>query len=491
MRVAAGADLDCALRTWPAPPGPPLLGRNRASVFAPDAGDHTGVRACYLEFGHEPLTLVSVCGDGWLRLERRSLRCCSRRILIGQPASVVAWLGSDRLCGNWTVSDGSGKFSELRGKTDWCIAFGAPATAQESSLRSATEARLAELAPRRGWRSVHVGARDVLLAHRGGPWAVPNLAQHPRTYPRDSAFHIFATVALGELHLARNQLSWVLLDCAHRNGRISTCQASKKVNSLPQPPLYARAAEDAKVDDPRVFAALTRYLDYMTDAHATERPPLLRWKPGAVHNAYDNHPRYADGGGVSASFDLCAHMIEELGAMHRLTGGRAWKRRRDLLANAVERQMWSNRLQTYTDLGADGALIEEPDAMGFLGAGFTGRPLALRATARAYLNRTRGRVWSVDPSLPAFGRDMWRGPLWAPQAFLTARAFRNAGWVAETERVQEAFTAEVERWFKATATFFEYYHPPHDPRDLPRKCQGSGGGPRDMDWTAAVLLSWI
>ena len=91
-------------------------------------------------------------------------------------------------------------------------------------------------------------------------------------------------------------------------------------------------------------------------------------------------------------------------------------------------------------------------------------------------DRVRYGIPSSDPEAPGFdARRYWRGPSWPFMNALIAIGLREAGRLAECERLRRETAALI-----ADGGFYEYF----DPYD------GTPCGGADFTWTAAVWLAW-
>ena len=100
----------------------------------------------------------------------------------------------------------------------------------------------------------------------------------------------------------------------------------------------------------------------------------------------------------------------------------------------------------------------------------------MEARLMATWNRVRYGIPSSDPAAPGFdARRYWRGPTWPFMNALIATGLRDAGRIAEAERLRRE-TADL----IARGGFYEYF----DPLD------GTPCGGGDFTWTAAVWLAW-
>ena len=107
---------------------------------------------------------------------------------------------------------------------------------------------------------------------------------------------------------------------------------------------------------------------------------------------------------------------------------------------------------------------------------------------RAYW--TPAPIASCAADEPCYGDDMWRGPVWTVLNYIVACGLARCGLRREAVRVASATTRLIEKWYRRTGVFFEFFdsQDKRDPRRLARKGYRPFHAIEDYHWTAATYL---
>ena len=101
------------------------------------------------------------------------------------------------------------------------------------------------------------------------------------------------------------------------------------------------------------------------------------------------------------------------------------------------------------------------------------------------------RFWSEMPvpsiSLddPAYGSDMWRGPVWLNYNYMIMQGLRKYGYTAEAEELCRRTLTAVRKVFDETGSVFEFYDP--EVKTIPWSMRRKGTQPPVPDYRIKML----
>ena len=196
----------------------------------------------------------------------------------------------------------------------------------------------------------------------------------------------------------------------------------------------------------------------------------------------DNSPRFANQN-VSrtadmknlAAIDLSSYMALQNAALAAMARELAMPRDEELftaraeeLKKLINDNLWDEADGLYYDRDVKaGKLIRVKSVASLL-------PLFCAVPDAARAKRLRGHIMdpaefntplplpSVARNDPAFGKDMWRGPVWINTAYMIVLGLEEYGYRDEAADIAFRIVDNVYRNYRLTGEFYEYYDPDHD-----------------------------
>jgi hypothetical protein len=268
-------------------------------------------------------------------------------------------------------------------------------------------------------------------------------------------------------------------------------------SKLTQPPLLAWSlvqlghvaeAERFQVWVEALYDPLRAY-HYWLFAHRQLPNGLFAWAH-PYESGVDNAPRFSsrderrlDDTRWLAAPDFCAYMVlkcEALAAMARRLGredeAAAHEDEAAALRAAVNLHLWDDAEGLYFDRDLRSGVFVRSRTIASLLPLWGGIPDLQRAhRLRAHILEPTAfntviRLPSVALSDKAFGRDMWRGPVWLNTAFAVIAGLRRYGFHDAAADLAFRLCDGVYRTFEHTGRLHEFYDPErHDIEQLHRK----------------------
>lgn len=325
-------------------------------------------------------------------------------------------------------------------------------------------------------------------------WTTPDRWPHRGCWLWDSAFH-----AIGWRHvdaaLAREMISAVL-DGQREDGFVPIRTLPGRHGHFTQPPVLAIAVDRVQRTDPddawlsEVFPKLEAYVTWDLANRDSDGAGLAEWAIESNRNCrsgesgMDNSPRFDAATALDAtdfnSFlarecELLASFAEQL---NRPARAEAWRRTHQKLCEQINLRLWSEELGLYVDRDVTtGKLTGVVANAGFLPL-LCGAPTAGRAARMVSLLKDP-RQFATEVPVPTiaasdtgnYTRDMWRGPVWININWLIAEGLDRYGYADLADHIRRASCAEIQRWYQAEGTIYEFYDDRGElcPARMPRK----------------------
>lgn len=335
------------------------------------------------------------------------------------------------------------------------------------------------------------------------PWTTPDRWPHRHMWLWDSCFHAMG-LAVFSPEWARNAVLAVLHKQREDGFIPHRMQPDGGDSRIPMSPLLAwtcwdlyecGAADRAFLEE--AYPLLARYLEWYTAN--TRGIAGLHTAPDDA-TGMDNSPRF-DSGELGACVDFSAFLAQEQECLARIAGelglpveAASWRARGEALAATVNERMWDPAVGFYFDLDREGRRIPLKTVAGFvpLLAGVATRQQASRLVDHLVATDefwTPVPVATVSKDEPAYGDDMWRGPVWINYNYMIVRGLERYGYAGPARRLAEATVREVARWYGETGVLWEFYDA--EGRTHPLRLHRKGLRERniaDYGWTASLYL---
>jgi len=365
-------------------------------------------------------------------------------------------------------------------------------------------------------------------------WTTPDRIPHRKMWLWDSAFH-----AIGLRHLDVAVAQDALMAVFHKqkpDGFIPHMMSpiDDSDSSITQPPVLAWAAWkvfERSGDRTFLEAAFPHLTGYLEWDIANRRPTdkwLFAWEDGN-ESGMDNSPRF-DSGEPFYAIDFStfmAHECEHVALIGRELGrggsSTLWTDRQKIIADAINAELWDDELGFYLDRYLDGTSTGVKSESGFLPllAGICGETQCQKLTEHL---RSEDEFWrpfpvsSVSADSPAYGDDMWRGPVWINYNWMIIRGLeRTAKGLSSVDcprstyaqqgepsmkdspraladELKEKTLSEISRWYHTEGCIFEFYDAEGRVSPLKLDRKGYKQAPRrmaciaDYNWSAAAFV---
>lgn len=356
-----------------------------------------------------------------------------------------------------------------------------------------------------------------------GIWSTPDRLPHQHMWLWDSIFH-----AVGFRHvdagLAQELIRAVW---AHQrpDGFIPHMADVGQTSDITQPPVIAWGAwqvfsftrDEAFLRE--VYAHNARFLAWCRDSRRLTARELYTWNTTSDANCrcdesgMDNSPRF-DVQGALAAIDFSCYMasdVRHMALMARALGLEAEADRYDgwfrQIRDDINALLWSEEDGFYFDyILSCGSLHRVWSVASFLPL-FAGVCPPDRAERLAeHLQdpasfATPFPIPSISRKDPAFGTDMWRGPVWLNMNHMICQGLRSYGYVALAEDILTRTVRCADRWYRDDGVIYEFYDSSNlrAPSRLNRK--GTPFEPyhidirlqviRDYGWSSTLLVDML
>lgn len=317
---------------------------------------------------------------------------------------------------------------------------------------------------------------EGIIKHR---WTTPDRWPHRKMWLWDSVFH-----AIGLRHLnpalAREAIDAVL-DTQREDGFIAHMMDPKVISAITQPPVLALGVSLVNQSEDRpewlaaVYPKLKAYLEWDMKNRDSDGFGLLEWfieehvDCRSGESGMDNSPRFdcanqLDATDFNAFLALEFELMGQFAARCRPADQPLWQERHAAICRRINERLWNEEQGFYVDY--DLKLDRQSPILassGFLplicGAASTEQAARLAAhLSNPDTFNTALPVPSIAVNCPEnYSKDMWRGPVWINLNWLIAMGLRRYGYQAEADTLLHRTTAEIERYFLAYGTFFEFY----------------------------------
>ncbi len=281
------------------------------------------------------------------------------------------------------------------------------------------------------------------------------------------------------------EITRAVLDHADR-GRLQHAVGSDEYYKDTQPPVMAWAVWRlylAGHDRAYLAYAYPILKNYNRWLYANRRLPggLFFW----VHpyeSGMDNSPRFSNANVTRiadmkdlAAIDLSSYLVLQnatLAAMARELGlpddEKLFTERAEALKKLINDNLWDEADGLYYDRDLKGGKPIRVKSVASLLPLFCAVPDAARA------QRLRGHIMdpaefntpmplpSVARDDPAFGKDMWRGPVWINTAYMVVLGLDDYGYHDEAAEIAFRIVDGVYRNYRLSGNIYEYFDPDHD-----------------------------
>ena len=356
-------------------------------------------------------------------------------------------------------------------------------------------------------------------------WTTPDRLPHRRLWLWDSVFHSFGNRYISA-DLAYESIRAVL-DTQAEDGFIPHMAAPPAERSdITQPPvlawglydLYSYSGEKDYLT--ANYEKLKKYLCWNIQNRDSDRNFLYEWmiEENSVNCrcgecGMDNSPRF-DNVVKMDCIDFSCFMANEARCMSKIADALDMPDEKDYwtglygqIKQAVNDSLWDEADGFYYDrVLADGRLKKVKAVSSFLPlfAGICDKRQAKRLVRHLSDSRsfyTKLPVPSISADDPAFGSDMWRGPVWINYNYMIIRGLREYGYNELAEDIRSRTVEAIAFWYKQEGTVYEFYDstdriPPKklnrkggsiEPYDFGIRCQSI----RDYGWSCALFAALL
>ena len=314
----------------------------------------------------------------------------------------------------------------------------------------------------------------------GQRWTTPDRLPHKRFWLWDSVFHSMGNVYL-DPQLAYESIRSIF-DTQHPDGFIPHMSTPKDQSAVTQPPviawglykLYEKTGRKEWLEEN--YDALERYLAWDMENRDTNHNYLYEWKVNEDEPdnrcdecGMDNSPRF-DNVKPMDSIDFSCYMANEARYMKRISEllgktdraayyGKLFHAIRD----AVNAKLYDEEDGRYYDREVESGKLRKVSAVSSflpLFAGICTPESAERLVIDLFHPETYGTalgVPTISAQDPAFGEDMWRGPVWINFNYFIACGLREYGYVKEAERLINQSLEVMTEWYCKDGVIYEFY----------------------------------
>jgi hypothetical protein len=364
-------------------------------------------------------------------------------------------------------------------------------------------------------------------------WTTPDRWPHRQCWLWDSAFH-----AIGWRHIdtvIAHEAVEAVLDLQAPDGRIPHSGSPDKTHpSYTQPPVLALAAWMVHQTTPsipwlrKVYPGLCRYVQWDLQNRDTDGYGLVEWaiEPNkgcrSGESGADNSSRFDSATQLDApdfnawlalECERLARMADQIAAATPDSSEAArmndealrWRTQHRSLCDKINERLWSESRGLYMD--ADAQTGAHTDVLSFAGfqplvCGAPSAQQAARLVEHLHNPKTFGtelRVPTIAPrSSPAYGKDMWRGPVWVNINWMIAIGLVRYGYLAEADALRNQTLNVIEQQYEKHGCIFEYLDD-EDKIDAPQLLRKGTNDPsrwvhqviHDYGWSATLYVDWV
>lgn len=311
-------------------------------------------------------------------------------------------------------------------------------------------------------------------------WTTPDRLPHKKCWLWDSVFHALGNYYI-EPALARESIKSVF-DAQQKNGFIPHMFWPGNVWTHTQAPvlawgimqLYQRDGEKEWILP--LFEKLESYLNWNINNRDSDRNGLFEWfvdldEPNCRcgESGCDNSPRFDDVTPMDA-IDFSCFMANEFRCMSKLAKALDMEekaQRYDKLYKNIKEKINSLLFDPvdgrYYDREIESGKLRKISAVtSFLPlfAGICSPEQAAILVKDLQNPNTFGTPFGV-PSIaktdPAYGTDMWRGPVWINFNYFIILGLREYGYKALAESLKESTLQQIEKWYQNDGVVYEFY----------------------------------
>lgn len=354
-------------------------------------------------------------------------------------------------------------------------------------------------------------------------WSTPDRYPHHHLWLWDSVFHAIGfrnvNAALAE------DLVLAVFDHQRPDGFIPHMADIGLVSEITQPPVIAWGAlkvyekSGNKEFLKTVYDRNFLFLSWFRASRRVDGRELYTWNLSEDPNCrcdesgMDNSPRF-DGKGRLFAVDASCFMANELRAMAeiaRILGDDAgaalcagWY---GAIAADVNACLWSEEDGFYFDRRVTEDELSKVWAVSsFLPvfAGIAPAERAARLAAQLKNPETFGTplpIPSIAANDPAFGTDMWRGPVWINYNYMICEGLSAYGYKTLADGIREKTVSAVERLYRERGTIYEFYDSKNQSAPCALNRKGAPYEPynpdiryqaiRDYGWSTTLIFDWL
>ena len=311
-------------------------------------------------------------------------------------------------------------------------------------------------------------------------WTTPDRLPHKRFWLWDSVFHSMGNVYI-EPQLAYESIKSIF-DTQDEDGFIPHMSAPDSKSQVTQPPviawglykLYEQTGRKDWLEEN--FDALERYLAWDMENRDENHNYLYEWKVNeddpnnrCDECGMDNSPRF-DNVKPMDSIDFSCYMANEARYMEKIATVLGKQDRAEeygklfyAIKDAVNRLLYDEEDGRYYDREVESGELRKVSAVSSfipLFAGVCTEESAERLVKDLFDVNTYGTAFGV-PSIsaqdPAFGEDMWRGPVWINFNYFIICGLREYGYKKEAEKLLTQTLDEITKWYHKDGAIYEFY----------------------------------
>lgn len=338
-------------------------------------------------------------------------------------------------------------------------------------------------------------------------WTTPDRVPHRHMWLWDSVFHALAFATYnGEMAkdcirsiLSTQREDGFVASMMYPHGRVQETQP--QVIAWGAWSVYEKTKDKAFLEE--VAGKIDAYLKWDLTNRDLNNNGLLEWfvdwddtncKSG--ESGQDNSPRFEFDEPLDAmdfsGFE--AHDAEYLAKIYREIGNEEkaneWQAVHDRIKAQMNALLWDEETGTYYDrMAYSGKLTKVLTPSCFLPL-FMGIPSKEQAErmvkllVRPDLLWTKNALASVAKTHPMYSTDMWRGGVWLNINYMVMRGLQKYGFDDLASELKQKSLDMIEKWYKKTGTFFEFYDP--EDKVVPFECLRKGEPISPPDWRKHV-----
>lgn len=352
-------------------------------------------------------------------------------------------------------------------------------------------------------------------------WSTPNRLPHRFLWLWDSVFH-----AIGHRNLDKElaqELILSVLDTQQESGIIPHMSSPNWNSDISQPPVLAWGAWKVyehttdKAFLKKIYNHNLRFLNWCDLKRRPSKLHLYAWKTDECINCrcgesgMDNSPRFDDNILLYA-IDFSCFMANEMHYMSKIAAELGFDTANfdskfENIKSDINKYLWDEQDKMYYDREVHRNTLHKVGSIASFLPVFAGvadyeqvKHLVKKLNDHDDFARTMP-IPCLSHKNPAYGSDMWRGPVWINYNYMITEGLYRYGYQNFADEIRLSTLRMVNKWYQISGTLFEFYDaedniPPWclnrkgeavEPYDFQIRYQSI----RDYGWTSTLTLDML